>query len=94
MKGNKTAITKPWQDPDDAPEWTDDVFERAAIKRGEEVLKPAVGTLAKRGRPKLERPKVQVTLRLDQDVLERFRETGSGWQSRINEALRKAARVA
>lgn len=34
--------------------------------------------------------KQQVTLRLDRDVLERFRSTGGGWQSRINEALRKA----
>jgi uncharacterized protein (DUF4415 family) len=34
--------------------------------------------------------KQQVTLRLDKDVLERFRSTGSGWQKRINEALRKA----
>ena len=34
--------------------------------------------------------KQQVTLRLDKDVLDRFRATGSGWQSRINEALRKA----
>jgi uncharacterized protein (DUF4415 family) len=33
----------------------------------------------------------QVTLRIDQDVLEYFREGGSGWQDRINEALRKAA---
>jgi uncharacterized protein (DUF4415 family) len=34
--------------------------------------------------------KQQVTLRLDRDVIERFRSTGSGWQGRINEALRKA----
>ena len=34
--------------------------------------------------------KQQVTLRLDRDVVERFRATGSGWQARINEALRKA----
>jgi uncharacterized protein (DUF4415 family) len=33
----------------------------------------------------------QVTLRIDQDVLEHFREGGPGWQERINEALRKAA---
>lgn len=33
----------------------------------------------------------QVTLRIDQDVLEHFREGGPGWQDRINEALRKAA---
>ncbi len=34
--------------------------------------------------------KKQVTLRLDKDVVERFRATGAGWQSRINDALRKA----
>jgi uncharacterized protein (DUF4415 family) len=32
----------------------------------------------------------QVTLRIDQDVLDHFREGGPGWQERINEALRKA----
>ena len=34
--------------------------------------------------------KQQVTLRIDQDVLEFFQEGGPGWQDRINEALRKA----
>lgn len=33
----------------------------------------------------------QVTLRLDQDVLEYFQQDGPGWQDRINAALRKAA---
>jgi len=32
-----------------------------------------------------------VSLRIDQDVLEHFREGGPGWQERINAALRKAA---
>ena len=35
--------------------------------------------------------KEQVTLRIDQDVLEFFQQGGPGWQDRINEALRKAA---
>jgi uncharacterized protein (DUF4415 family) len=35
--------------------------------------------------------KEQVSLRIDQDVLEYYREAGPGWQDRINEALRKAA---
>ena len=34
--------------------------------------------------------KEQVTLRLDQDVLEHFQASGPGWQDRINDALRKA----
>ena len=33
----------------------------------------------------------QVTLRIDQDVLQHFQQDGPGWQERINEALRKAA---
>ena len=35
--------------------------------------------------------KEQVSLRIDLDVLEYFREGGAGWQDRINDALRKAA---
>jgi uncharacterized protein (DUF4415 family) len=34
--------------------------------------------------------KEQVTLRIDQDVLEHFQSDGPGWQDRINAALRKA----
>lgn len=41
--------------------------------------------------PQIAPVKQQVTLRLDQDVLETFRATGAGWQGRINAALRKAA---
>lgn len=44
-----------------------------------------------RGRPALDNPKKQVTLRLDSDVVARFRAGGPGWQSRINDILRKAA---
>jgi uncharacterized protein (DUF4415 family) len=35
--------------------------------------------------------KEQITLRIDQDVLEHFQAGGPGWQDRINDALRKAA---
>jgi uncharacterized protein (DUF4415 family) len=35
--------------------------------------------------------KQQITLRIDQDVLEHFQQAGPGWQERINDALRKAA---
>lgn len=35
--------------------------------------------------------KKMVTLRLDPDVVEAFRATGTGWQRRMNDALRKAA---
>jgi uncharacterized protein (DUF4415 family) len=32
-----------------------------------------------------------VSIRLDQDVIAKFKATGPGWQSRINEVLRKSA---
>ncbi|PZQ16879.1 MAG: hypothetical protein DI565_05650 [Ancylobacter novellus] len=35
----------------------------------------------------------QVTLRIDQDVLEIFQEDGPGWQDRINATLRDAVRA-
>ncbi|WP_426031825.1 BrnA antitoxin family protein [Cypionkella sp. TWP1-2-1b2] len=44
-----------------------------------------------RGRPKSAAPKVSTTLRLDPEVLDAFKSSGPGWQSRMNEALRKAA---
>jgi uncharacterized protein (DUF4415 family) len=45
------------------------------------------------GRPKKVAPKQAVNIRLDPDVLAHFRATGRGWQSRINAALRKAAKL-
>lgn len=40
-----------------------------------------------RGRPQGSGKKAQVTLRLDAQILEKFKATGSGWQTRINDAL-------
>lgn len=82
-----------WNDPDDGLEWTDDQLERAELSDGERILRPADGTLTKRGRPRLETPKKQVTLRLDQDVIDKLRSEGPGWQSRANALLRKAVGV-
>jgi uncharacterized protein (DUF4415 family)/uncharacterized DUF497 family protein len=51
------------------------------------------GVPVSRGRPKSANPKQHVNLRLDPDVLDHFRAGGAGWQSRINAALRKVARL-
>ena len=83
MRKNSGAKTKSKADPDN-PEWTDRDFARA--RRMRDVMPDVVAAL-KRGRPKLERPKMQVTLRLDADIVEAFKAEGSGWQSRINQAL-------
>jgi len=42
------------------------------------------------GRPKSGNPKEAIKLRLDADMVARFKADGPGWQSRMNEALRKA----
>ncbi len=78
-----------WQDPDDAPVINSKIAERGEWRVDGKVVRPATGTFRRAGRPPLgDRPKQQVTLRLDADVLERFRADGPGWQSRINAALR------
>ena len=41
------------------------------------------------GRPRLAIPKVQVTIRIEQDVLAHFRSSGQGWQTRVNDILRR-----
>lgn len=79
-----------WVDPDDAPEWSDDAFDRAEVAVSGEVIKPAEGTLMRRrGRPKLDAPKRQVSVRLDPDVLQGLRGLGAGWQGEMNSALRE-----
>lgn len=47
-----------------------------------EMLKP------KRGRPASMRPKEHVNIRLDADIVGAFKDSGAGWQTRINNALR------
>ena len=44
-------------------------------------------------RPPSSNRKRPVSLRLDPDVVAHFRRSGRGWQSRINAALRKAAKL-
>jgi uncharacterized protein (DUF4415 family) len=43
---------------------------------------------ARLGRPKAEVTKERITIRLSGDVLERFRASGSGWQTRMDAALK------
>ena len=49
--------------------------------------------LIRRGRPPSDNPKQAIKLRIDPDVVEHFRATGPGRQTRMNEALRRAAKL-
>ncbi len=79
---------------DDNPEWTAEDFARA--RPAADILPPEV--LAAFGKGKRGRPvgwikpnaKKAITLRLDPDVIEGWRQSGPGWQSRMNAALREA----
>ncbi len=82
---NEKNISDTWNDPDDAPKLDGDWFAGAELRRGDKVVR--------RGRPPSVNPKKAVSLRLDPDVIEWFRKTGSGWQTRINEELRKVAGI-
>lgn len=78
----------------DNPEWTAEDMRSA--RPAAELLPQFIGERATqelmrrgRGRPAKQDRKVNQTLRLDADVLEAFRQTGNGWQARMNQVLRE-----
>ena len=75
------------KDPEN-PEWTKQEMAKA-VPFGEAL--PGLAASARRGRPPADNPKKLVSLRLDPDVIDSFKADGPGWQSRMNDALRKAA---
>lgn len=73
----------------DNPEWTEEDFKRA---RPASELPPEILTAFPRTRGPQKAPKkVPVSLRLSPDVIEHFKAGGPGWQSRIDDTLRKFA---
>lgn len=59
------------------PELTDDMLGRAVINKG--------------GRPRSQSPRQLISLRLPPEVIERWRSTGPGWQTRMAERLAKVS---
>ncbi|MGE4242698.1 BrnA antitoxin family protein [Ramlibacter sp.] len=58
---------------EEIPELTDEMLARGTVNKG--------------GRPVSPNPRRQLTLRLPADVIERWRATGPGWQTRMAERL-------
>lgn len=76
------------EDPDN-PQWSAEDFAKARPFR--EVFPDLAASIDRtRGRPPLEKPKRQISIRLDQDVIDKFRATGKGWQARVNAILKQA----
>jgi uncharacterized protein (DUF4415 family) len=89
-KAEKSA--RPFVDPDDGPEWTQDQIDRAEFAINGKVIRPAQGTLTRPpGRPKLADAKQVVTLRLAPSLIERYKREGADWRARMADAIRKAA---
>jgi uncharacterized protein (DUF4415 family) len=84
-------------DDDENPEWTAEDFAKA--KPFKEVFPEQYAAWEANGRrfavkpigrPPVERPKVQIGFRLAQDVVERIRQSGAGYNARVEKVLREA----
>ena len=85
-----TVIQKQIASDDDAKEASDSDLTQA--KPFAEAFPDLMDTIRRgRGRPAVANPRKQISLRLDGDVIDKFKSTGKGWQGRLNDALRKAA---
>lgn len=81
MPANKRSTKNTWTDPDDAPALDDAFFEQADLHQGDRLVR--------RGRPPAEATKVATTIRFSPEVIEHFKAGGSGWQTRIDQALKQ-----
>jgi uncharacterized protein (DUF4415 family) len=61
---------------EELPELTDEMLARGKVNKG--------------GRPKSSNPRKLISIRLPEDVIERWRATGPGWQTRMADRLAKA----
>ena len=62
---------------EELPELTDDMFARGKVNRG--------------GRPRSENPKRLISIRLPENVIQKWKASGPGWQTRMAEKLSRAA---
>ncbi|MGQ0483983.1 MAG: BrnA antitoxin family protein [Hyphomicrobiales bacterium] len=81
---------KPAARADDAnPQWTKADFARAV--RPERILSPKVLAAFRKTRGPQRAPvKIPVSIRLSEDIVKHFKSGGPGWQTRIDDSLRKA----
>lgn len=64
------------QEYDELPELNDDMLARGKVNKG--------------GRPRSENPRKLISIRLPESVIERWRATGPGWQTRMADRLAKS----
>ena len=96
MNAKSTNTSKAWLDPGDAPELTDGFFEQGVWQVGNRPVslpKARQEEARRRGRPIGTGGKVSTTIRFDAEILDAFKATGDGWQTRMNDALKEWLRA-
>jgi uncharacterized protein (DUF4415 family) len=95
MNVKSKNIAREWIDPDDAPEVTTEDLKRGVWSIDGKVVSEREGreafTKKLRGRPVgsvSKSPKKLTTIRLSAEVIEQFKAAGSGWQTKIDLALK------
>ena len=83
MNVKRKSSARSSRDPDPLPEITDAWIASADLYQGDKLIR--------RGRPRLAAPRQLLSLRLPPQVIARWKATGPGWQTRMAEALDKAA---
>jgi len=69
------------------PEWTESMV-AAATTLEESTLPEPFKQFVRRGRPPIDNAKQPISIRLSPEVLDYFRASGKGWQTRIDKILR------
>jgi uncharacterized protein (DUF4415 family) len=80
VKRRKSAHTS--SNADEAPEITDSWVAEADLRKGNKLIR--------RGRPKLANPKRLLSLRVSPNVIEGWKASGSGWQTRMVKVLERS----
>ncbi|KAF1689093.1 BrnA antitoxin family protein [Pseudoxanthomonas koreensis] len=83
MNAKRKGSAPTSHDPDSLPEITDAWIAQADLHHGDRLVR--------RGRPRLANARQLLSLRLPPQVIARWKATGPGWQTRMAQALEKAA---
>ena len=81
MSAKRKSSVRTSHDVDEVPELDRDWIEGADYYKGTRLVR--------RGRPKLEKPKRLLSLRLPPDVIAKWKASGPGWQTRMAELLER-----
>jgi uncharacterized protein (DUF4415 family) len=82
MSAKRKGSVRTSPSADEAPEITDNWVAEADLRKG--------GKLVRRGRPRLANPRRLLSIRLPPDVIDGWKASGSGWQTRMAEVLERA----